>query len=274
MAKTATAPKAKPAKAKAQPKAKAARKPRVVKTAPPAANDEPESTAPATLDANATYDDIRAAFDHLNGALFAGELPVPLLTLRGVRGSKGHFAPDRYTPHGGEGATVPEIALNPETFTGRTVAEILSTLVHEMCHLWDDCYGAPGAAPYHSKSWGARMLACGLQPVTSAGAEVTCGPSLTHIIPEDARGDAFRAALASLPRAVHLWADAYAADPEGRSVPAHVTKRREQKAKRASAQRASKTKFTCPGCGMAAWAKPTASLACGVHLVPMVCTGA
>jgi hypothetical protein len=219
-----------------------------------------------TVDANATYDDIRAAFDHFNTALFEGELPVPLLTLRGVRGSKGHFAPDRYTPHGAEGATVPEIALNPETFSGRTTAEIMSTLVHEMCHLWDDCYGQPGQAPYHSKSWGTRMLACGLQPVTNRGVEMLAGPSLTHIIPEDARGDAFRAALATLPREVHLWADAYS---EGGDVnahlPAHIVKRREAKAKRAGAQRASKTKFTCPKCGANAWAKPSMKLVCGLH---------
>lgn len=247
---------AKPAKA-----AKAPTKPRKAKAAPAApVVAEPEAPVEVVVDANTTYDDIRAAFDHFNATLFGGDLMAPLFTFRAYRGERGRFSPDRFTAHGGE-VTVPEIALNPETFTGRTVAEIMSTLVHEMAHLWDDLYGAPGGPPYHSKSWGTKMLACGLQPCNAKGEDMTAGPSLTHYIPEDARGDVFRAAMASLPREVSLWADAFASPDIAPRSPA-AAKQREQKVKRAEAQKASKTKFVCPSCAQAAWAKPTALLAC------------
>jgi len=34
------------------------------------------------------------------------------------------------------GEETDEIALNPSTFRSRSTEETLSTLVHEMCHLW------------------------------------------------------------------------------------------------------------------------------------------
>ncbi|MBT9598405.1 MAG: SprT-like domain-containing protein [Vitreoscilla sp.] len=55
-----------------------------------------------------------------------------------------------------------EIALNPATFSDRSDEEILSTLVHEMCHLWQQCHGRPGRRGYHIRDWAAQMLSIGI----------------------------------------------------------------------------------------------------------------
>ena len=53
--------------------------------------------------------------------------------------------------------TTDEIALNPATFHDRTAEEILSTLVHEMVHLWQHHFGTPSRASYHNREWAAKM---------------------------------------------------------------------------------------------------------------------
>jgi hypothetical protein len=44
-------------------------------------------------------------------------------------------------------AAVHELALNPDNFTGRTDEMILSTLAHEMAHVWQQTYGKPPRRP-------------------------------------------------------------------------------------------------------------------------------
>ncbi len=63
-----------------------------------------------------------------------------------------------------------EIALNPRYFHDRPVTEVLSTLAHEMVHLWQHHYGKPGRGRYHNRQWAERMKAIGLQP-SSTGKE-------------------------------------------------------------------------------------------------------
>ncbi len=65
----------------------------------------------------------RTAFDFFNRELFGGELPPVIIR----DGEKGRAC---FTPRGLSWT----ISMNPECFAGRSDLEILSTLVHEMCH--------------------------------------------------------------------------------------------------------------------------------------------
>lgn len=55
--------------------------------------------------------------------------------------------------------------MNPDYFGGRSLADTLSTLVHEMVHVWQHyapvkkCRGG-----YHDRVWGAKMEEVGLMP--------------------------------------------------------------------------------------------------------------
>jgi predicted SprT family Zn-dependent metalloprotease len=192
----------------------------------------------------AEYGAFQKAYDFFNANLFGGSLPHVLVTLQRHAKAKGYFSPERFIGRTTT-AAAHELALNPDTFIERDDEAILSTLAHEMVHVWQQTHGTPPRRSYHDRQWAAKMKEIGLQPTTTGepgGKEV--GQSVTHyIIPGGPYARAY-AKLKSEGFELH-WQSA----PVGQQ---------------AKAKKASKTKFTCPGCGQNAWAKPDASLVCGV----------
>jgi hypothetical protein len=75
-------------------------------------------------------------------------LPPALLTLQRDRKSCGYFSGSQFIRRCDELAD--EIALNPAHFAAQPIASTLSTLVHEMCCLWQIHYGKPGRGSYHN----------------------------------------------------------------------------------------------------------------------------
>ncbi len=193
----------------------------------------------------AQYRAFQEAYDYLNGKLFGGTLPDVLVTLQRHARSRGYFAAERFAGRNDE-SRAHELALNPDAFAGRTDREVISTLLHEMVHLWQQEYGTPPRRAYHDKEWAAKMKAVGLQPSATGepgGKEI--GQNMTHYIIRGGRFDKAFDELAAKGFALR-W----------QSIPF-------DKAGRAKA-RASKTKFTCAVCQQNAWAKPDAVLICGV----------
>jgi hypothetical protein len=194
----------------------------------------------------ATYEALSRAYDFFNERLFCGQLPRCLITMQRKNGTFGYFAGERFGTRGGE-ETTDEIALNPRHFAERTTEEILSTLAHEMAHLWQHHFGTPSRSAYHNREWAAKMKSIGLAPSsTGAPGGKETGQKVSHYI---AAGGPFAAACAELAGQgvavsyVDLWGE------EGE-------KTRRKKA-------ASKTKYTCPSCGLNAWVKPDVVLLCG-----------
>lgn len=208
-----------------------------------------ESTRPnfVAYDTNPTkqnYSALDEAYRFFNARLFAGKLPGCLITLQRKAKAYGFFASDRFGSTDGETVT-DEIALNPSHFKDRTTEEVLSTLVHEQCHLWQHHFGRPSRSGYHNREWAAKMREIGLIPSDTGqpGGKET-GQSMTHYIEPGGLFDRHCRALIetgfTLP--YHdLWGDAAA---------------KLRKAK-------NKTKFVCPECGSAAWGKPNLLIVCG-----------
>ena len=200
-----------------------------------------------------TYNGLAEAYAFFNMRLFDGKLPSCLITMQRKAKAYGYFACGRFGSQDGTEIT-DEIALNPSHFKCRTLEDSLSTLVHEMAHLWQHHFGKPSRSGYHNREWAARMVAIGLVPSDTGqpgGKQV--GQNMTHYI---APGGRFRTAFAELaargfdPLYVELWDDA------------ETLKARKAKA-------ASKTRFTCPDCDQNAWAKPGAMLVCGACNIAM-----
>jgi predicted SprT family Zn-dependent metalloprotease len=193
-----------------------------------------------------TYIGFAEAYDWFNSRLFHGALPRPLITMQRQRGSYGYFASDRFGTRD-RSEIVGEIALNPIHFESRTVEDSLSTLVHEMVHLWQQYFGNSSRSGYHNREWAQKMKAVGLQPDNGKGGGT--GQRVDHhIVP----GGPFSVACAELLsrgteiRYVDLWRQ------------------------RPGAVRRTRSKYTCPDCGLNAWAKPQARLDCtdcGTHMV-------
>jgi SprT-like family len=96
------------------------------------------------------YQGFQRAYDFFNRELFSGSLPQVLVTLQRHARTYGYFSPERFSGRIAK-TTVHELALNPDGFAGRTDAMILSTLVHEMCHVWQQTHGKAPRKGYHDR---------------------------------------------------------------------------------------------------------------------------
>jgi len=144
--------------------------------------------------------------------------------------------------------------LNPTHFRARSIEQSLSTLVHEMVHLWQHHHGKPSRTGYHNKQWAEHMRGVGLVPSdTGAPGGREVGRRVTHYIEA---GGGFERSCAGL---MH----------KGFQLP-YVELWGEQDAKKQKTKAASKTKYTYPECATNAWAKPEAKLICGECDEPMV----
>ena len=200
-----------------------------------------------------TYQALNQAYAFFNARLFNNALPTCLITLQRKNRSNGFFCKSRFVSST-DTTTCDEIALNPSRFRERGTKLVLSTLVHEMVHLWQHHYGRPGRRGYHNRQWADKMLALGLIPRTTDGSGGRqTGQRMTHAI---ASGDAFERACDDLLR-------------DGFELP-YVENGGEAMVPRRQAQ--SKARFSCVGCGQNAWAKPSSVLMCGACEQPMSAT--
>jgi predicted SprT family Zn-dependent metalloprotease len=191
------------------------------------------------------YDAQQKAFEYLNETLFDGALPNVAIVYSRRAHSGGHFAPDRFTYRGDAGGREHELSLNPDSFTGRSDEWIVSSLLHEMVHLWQHRFGTKKRKnyAYHDKEWAAKMEALGLMPSNSGmvGGKRT-GQRMDHyILPGGAYQQAFKA-LAATGWKLNLQSTIVAGG--AKALP-------------------SKVKFTCPDCGSNVWGKPETKDICG-----------
>jgi hypothetical protein len=216
------------------------------------------TTAEPTAEQFAAY---RSMFDHFNRELFSGALPPVILNFSRHSGALGFFAPERWK-HLSAGAVVHEISLNPSYLGTRPARETASTLVHEMCHLWQQAHGTPPRRGYHDREWSAQMVKVGLQPVCpKTGKDKMSAPALTHRIIE---GGPFAVAFESLPAEALLpWTCAEArirtgttGGTTGGASGGTGPEGDEPKKTR------NKLKYTCPSCGANVWGKPGLRIAC------------
>lgn len=113
------------------------------------------------------YGYFESAYDHFNQALFDGQLPSCILTVQRKTKAVGYAAHKRWSNV--EMRLVDELAVNPDYWLLHPELEVLQTLVHEQCHIWQSYFGTPGRRSYHNKEWADKMESIGLMP-SSTGA--------------------------------------------------------------------------------------------------------
>ena len=233
-----------------------------------------------------TYSELQTAYAHFNHELFGSQLPPCLITLQRRKGTFGYLSAARFVNHDGE--VTDEIAMNPAFFAARDVSETLSTLVHEMVHLWQCHFGQASRNGYHNKQWARQMLKVGLQPTDTGepgGKDV--GQRVTHYIIENGPFDQSCRRLLSEEFQVS-WRDRFiervhtvALSPGSESptapsgidpgidapLPPGIIDPETTENPRSSK---SKAKFTCVNCGVNAWGKPSLNLVCGDCSLPLV----
>jgi predicted SprT family Zn-dependent metalloprotease len=189
------------------------------------------------------YATLDGAYKHFNDHLFGGGLPEVFITLNRKKGCNGYHHNDKFISKEGD-ARVSEISLNPDTF-GRDDIEILSTLVHEMAHLWQYKFSKPSRPGYHDKDWAKKMEEVGLMPSATGeeGGKKT-GQKMTHYTIE---GGAFE---------IHAGAFLVDRKLNWKSAPDTENVKGEKKKK-------NKVKYSCPDCDLNVWAKPEIKVRCG-----------
>jgi predicted SprT family Zn-dependent metalloprotease len=206
------------------------------------------------------WDSLMQAFQYFNIQLFGAELKQPILNTSRHRGAHGFFRPRAYLHRDlealppekvqewlqadsdyldGRQVRVGEISLNPDSM-GRTVEEIFATLVHEMCHLWQDSHGSPGRRGYHNAEWVRKMLSVGLDPYefrpkTGERTGKKTGESVSHDIVD---GGLFRLAWQAMPEEYKLPWMSWVQQQAGKSGGG-----------------ARKVRVACPGCRLSCWLK-------------------
>jgi len=200
-----------------------------------------------------TYNALTRAFNLFNRELFDDELPPCLITYQRHKNAYGYFHGSKFAELDNDAVPVDEIALNPATFHGRSRREILSTLAHEMCHLWQHHHGHPSRNGYHNKEWAGKMQKIGLEPSDTGkpGGKPT-GRKVSHYIVKGDRFDKL-AALFTRTETLPLFKDRDSTEEKNKPTRPN-----------------SKTRYTCPACEQHAWAKPDAKLICGECAEAMV----
>ncbi len=195
-----------------------------------------------------TYQSLDRAFAHFNRELFSNRLTDVHMVVHRKRNARGYFWHEQFK-HRESGERVDEIALNPDHM-GRTLPEILSTLVHEMVHLWQQHDGKPSKSG-HNKEWAAKMDSVGLTP-TSTGAEggKRTGRNMTHMIVPGGPFDVSCTALLAQGFDLPWFTEAPPPKPKKKDL--------------------SKVKHTCPECNANAWGKLGISLVCGACNVTLI----
>jgi hypothetical protein len=191
------------------------------------------------------YGAFQQAFDWFNRRLFMDLLPPCLVTLqRKDERTVGYFWAERFVS--ADGAKVDEIAMNPRHF-GRSLPETLSTLVHEMVHLWQHHYGERKSRKgYHNEEWAREMDVMGLPPCASDGSGKRTGQAMTHTIAPGGRFDVACGELLGDGTFALRWREVADAIAGGKDK-----------------KKPTRAKFVCPTCDAKAWAKPSALLICG-----------
>lgn len=241
----------------------------------------------------ATYSALQRAFDHFNTELFEGSLPECMITLRSGNKHRGYHQANRFVSL--DGKTVNELGLNPGFFTLQPIEVVLSTLVHEMVHHWQQCFGHPTSSNHHNSEWGRKMKALGLMPTSTGlpdGDET--GRNVTHYIVPDGRY--IKACQTLIAQEFKLpWMDRHApTEPENLEhirellkeqglapkfspAPIEVLNGVDEKPPKEQPwvfsppkkRPSSRVKYQCPSCQAKAWANAEVELICGACEIPM-----
>lgn len=197
------------------------------------------------------YKVLDEAFSYFNKLLFKNELPECMIVLHRKKSSRGYFHAERYidresikkSKKRNKTKSYDELALNPDTFD-RTDQSILSTLVHEMCHVWQyRCTEKAKAKSYHDKVWGRKMEEIGLMPSATGhpGGKKT-GQRVTHYVIE---GGAFEKHCKKFLSNKSIKLSSF------------------QLPNMSKDSNKNKSTYLCPNCKAKIWGKPGLNIVCG-----------
>jgi len=210
--------------------------------------------------------ELQGAYTYYNRALFDGELPECMLTLDQTGKTRlGYFKPDSFLSKDGD--FIHEIALSAVYILSKDIPDVLSTLVHEMCHLslWEISEKKPSGG-YHCKHFAALMESVGLitSDTGAPGGKRTGHRMSDYILPDGPFDQATEVLLKG--QFSITWG---LATKEIRSAQLAETMGAPDLSE-AKDKSKGKVRFACPLCEKPAWAASSRLLICGDCNVKLV----
>jgi len=242
------------------------------------------------------YTALQHAYRFFNDRLYDGALSECLITVQREKNVMGYFSFKRWASASKDKGVVHEIALNPAYFAQYPLREVLQTIVHEQCHLWQFEHGSPGRRSYHNKEWADKMESIGLMPSDTGapGGKRTGEKMADYCI----RGGRFekaclelmkerfelpwidRKTATSAPPVLHGYDSSTSIDENPVSeedaelvellnqsvadlVPDIVPEAEQQEAIAVEAKKKQKVKYSCSECAANVWGKPDLAINCG-----------
>lgn len=154
------------------------------------------------------------------------------------------------------------LGINPY-YLDRTVPEVLATLCHELCHVYENAYIHIPRGGYHDKQWAELMRDCGLEPKFLNKSKT----AVSHTIIEGGAFDKFVTSflekhgedyfhICSYSRLLEVRPSAVQGGGEDGEPRADNADKPVKKYNR------NKVKYTCPDCGAKVWGKAGLGIEC------------
>jgi predicted SprT family Zn-dependent metalloprotease len=217
-------------------------------------------------------------YNFYNDKLFGNSLPQCMFVIVRKPNTFGHYLQNKWFNK--EKSKSDEIAINPLMFGKYPLIEILQTLVHEMCHLWQYHFGKPSIRTYHNKQWADKMESIGLMPSNTGqpGGKRTGQQMMDYII-DDGLFNKCTQELLSINIFKKLWYDVSMPYIQGINEelfqslkdfedvkllsPLENDNKIDSVIRNPGKKDKSKIKYTCPNCNTNVWGKIGLNIICG-----------
>lgn len=156
------------------------------------------------------------------------------------------------------------LGINPK-WLNRELREVLATICHELCHIYENTYIHIPRGGYHDKQWEELMLSCGLKPVfmnkakTSVSTQIIEGgefDSFVNSFKEEFGEDYFNLVEYSTEIEKQLRKDV-----EGTEEDSDIPKA-DNAGKPIKKYNRNKIKYVCPSCDCKVWGKQGLDIYC------------
>lgn len=157
------------------------------------------------------------------------------------------------------------MGINPD-YLDRSLGEILSTVCHELCHVYEHAYIHIPRGGYHDKQWADMMKECGLEPVYNNSSKT----SVSHKIIKDGIFEKFVADFTEKYGEDYFNIVSYSTEVMKRTRKElgiedddeDDSPKPDNADKPIKKYNRNKIKYVCSGCGMKVWGKSGLSIHC------------
>lgn len=158
------------------------------------------------------------------------------------------------------------MGINPD-YLDRPIGEIVSTICHELCHVYEHAYIHIPRGGYHDKQWAELMRDCGLEPKYLNSSKT----AVSHTIIKDGEFDKFVSEFVEKYGADYFNIVSYSAEIKRRTRKElglgdeeddGDTPKPDNADKPIKKYNRNKIKYTCRSCGMKVWGKSGLSIHC------------